>query len=135
MASAPLRPALLRGPNRPDLLRDECLADILATTASRRPDHPALLWNDRITTYRELNDAGDAVAAALSRRGATAGQVVGLFLPRGAELLIAQAGITKSGAAWLPLDPEWPLDRIHRCLQGAGAIGLVSNRESLLRLA
>src|SRR5229473_6913161 len=131
MASAPLRPAILRGSNRPDLLRDECLADILATTAGRRPDHPALLWNDRITTYWQLDAAGDAVAAALSRRGATAGQIVGLFLPRGAELLIAQAGITKSGAAWLPLDSEWPLDRVHSCLHAAGAIGLVSNRKSL----
>jgi amino acid adenylation domain-containing protein len=135
MAAPPVRPAILRGPNRPDLLRDECLADILATTAGRRPDHPALLWNDRITTYRELNAAADAVAAALSRRGATAGKIVGLFLPRGADLLIAQAGITMSGAAWLPLDPAWPPERIHGCLQDAGAIGLVSDRESLTRLA
>jgi non-ribosomal peptide synthetase component F len=135
MVTAPSAPAILRGPNRPDLLLDECLADILATTALRRPDHPALLWNDQITTYRELKAAGDAEAGALSHRGATAGHSVGLFLPRGAELLIAQAGITKSGAAWLPLDPEWPLERIHACLQSAGATGLVSSREWLHRLA
>src|SRR5258708_950912 len=135
MPTTSVRPAILRGPHRPDLFGDECLADILAMTAEQRPDHPALLWNDRTITYRELNAEGDAVAAALARHGAAPGRIVGLFLPRGAELLIAQAGITKSGAAWLPLDTEWPLDRIHRCLQRAGAIGLICNRESLPRLA
>ena len=59
----------------------------------------------------------------------------GLFLPRGADLLIAQAGITKSGAAWLPFDAETPLERIKTCLQSANAIGLVTCREWLPRLA
>ena len=61
--------------------------------------------------------------------------IVGLFLPRGADLLIAQAGITNSGAAWLPFDADTPLDRVQTCLQSAKAIALVSCREWLPRLA
>ena len=122
------------GANRPDLLRNECLADILAATARRRPRHPALIWGKRIVSYGELNADSGALAGALFRRGAAAGNVVGLFMPRGADLLIAQAGITKSGAAWLPFDAETPLERLKTCLQSADAIGLVTCRDWLPRL-
>jgi amino acid adenylation domain-containing protein len=134
-AAGTSNPAVLRGANRPDLLRDECLADILAATARRRPQHPALIWGKRIVSYGELNATGDALAGALFRRGAAAGRVVGLFMPRGADLLIAQAGITKSGAAWLPFDAETPLERVETCLQSANAAGLVTCRDWLPRLA
>ena len=137
--NAPAAPAndlaVLRGADRPDLLRNECLADILAATARRRPQHPALILGERTVTYGELDAASGALAGALFQRGAAAGKVVGLFLPRGADLLIAQAGITKSGAAWLPFDAETPLERIKTCLQSAKAIGLVTCREWLPRLA
>ena len=103
---------ILRGDTRPDLLREECLPDILRATARRRPAHPALVWRERVVTYRELDEASDVAAAALRRGGAAAGRIVGLFLPRGPELLILQAAITKSGAAWLPFDAETPRQRI-----------------------
>ena len=127
--------AVLRGAKRPDLLRHEILPDILAATARRRPEHPALLWNNRTVTYRELDAAGDSIAAALIRRGTAPGQVIGLLLPRGADLLIALAGITKSGAAWLPFDAETPIERVKACLQSANAIGLVTCREWLPRFS
>ncbi|HEV7925705.1 MAG TPA: amino acid adenylation domain-containing protein, partial [Verrucomicrobiae bacterium] len=126
--------AVLRGPSRPNLLRDECLADILTATARRRPGHPALIWGRRIVTYQELDTLSDRIADALAQRGAAPGRVLGLFLPRGADLLIAQAGITKSGAAWLPFDADTPLERIKVCLESAKAAGVVTCREWQLRL-
>ena len=126
---------ILRGPNRPDLCRNECLADILAATARLRPGHPALIWGERIVSYGELDEASGEIAGALVRRGATVGQVVGFWMPRGADLLMAQAGITKSGAAWLPLDADTPLERVKICLQSANACGLVTDRDWLPRLA
>jgi non-ribosomal peptide synthetase-like protein len=126
---------VLRGPTRADLLRDESLADILVTTARLRSQHPALIWGERVVSYGELDAASDAVAGALVRRDVVVGQVVGLFMPRGADLLIAQAGITKSGAAWLPFDAETPLARVKTCLQSAKACGLVTCRNWLPRLS
>ncbi len=128
-------PAVLRGAIRPNLIRAECLAEILTATAQRVPQQPALIWGEQVVTYGELDVISNAMADALFSRGAAVGSVVGLFLPRGADLLIAQAGITKSGAAWLPFDAETPLERINTCLQSAHAIGLVTCRAWLPRLA
>jgi len=127
-------PAVLRGLPRPDLLQNECLADILVATARRCPRHSALIWNKHVVTYGELNAKSDKIAGALLSRGVASGQVAGLFLPRGADLLIAQAGITKSGAAWLPFDAETPVARINICLQSAQAAGLVTCRDWWPRL-
>ena len=85
-------------------------------------------------TYGELDSGSDIVGAALASHGAGPGTVCGLFLPRGADLLIAQAGITKSGAAWLPFDADTPVDRIETCLKSAQARGLVTCRQWLPRL-
>ena len=126
---------LLRGPSRPHLLREECLGDILRATAGRRPDHAALVWGDRVVTYAELDALSDAIAIDLAARGAKGGAVIGLHLPRGAELLIAQAGIAKSGAAWLPLDATTPCQRVELCLRAAGACGLITTRQWAAKLS
>ena len=128
-------PMFLRGPSRPDLLRTECLWDILATTARRQPEHPALVWGSRTVTYGELCALGERAARALAARGMDRCMVVGLLLPRGADLWIAQAAITGSGAAWLPFDAETPLERVRFCLQSARAVGLVTCRDWLTRFA
>ena len=128
-------PAILRGPRRPDLLRPETLPDLLAATASRQPESPALVWGDQTVSYAGLFRAATAIAASLNHHGAAPGQVIGLFLPRGADLLFAQAGITHSGAAWLPFDAATPVERIKVCLQSAQATGLLTCRAWLPRLA
>jgi len=133
--SAAKTPLVLRGPVRPDLLREECLADILAATARHRPRHPALIWGTRTITYQELAEDSAVIAARLAAHGLAPGKIAGLFLPRGADLLIAQAAITQSGAAWLPFDADTPLDRVKTCLRSANAAGLVTTREWLPRLA
>ena len=133
--SSPPPALVLRGPHHPDLLRNECLADILTATARRRPRHPALVWGARAVTYGELAADSAAIAAGLAARGLAPGRIAGLFLPRGADLLIAQAGITQSGAAWLPFDADTPLERVKTCLESAGAAGLVTTRDWLPRLA
>src|ERR1039457_789736 len=53
-----LRPAVLRGPARPDLLRDETLSEILAATARRSPQQPALIWGERVVSRSEERRVG-----------------------------------------------------------------------------
>ncbi len=117
---------ILRGPHRPDLLKNETLPELLNATASRVPDKTALIFGSQTLSYAQLNAAADKVAAGLIGIGVKPGDVVGLWLPRGIELMIAQAGITKSGAAWLPFDADTPPARIEVCLNDAASPGLLT---------
>ena len=122
---------ILRGPHRPDLFTDDTLPDLLEATAMQMPNKTALIHADRTLTYDELNTAADRVASCLIKLGVIPDQVAGLWLPRGLELLIAQAGITKSGAAWLPFDADTPKQRIAVCLDDANSPGLLTCRAHL----
>jgi non-ribosomal peptide synthetase-like protein len=125
--TAAAKPAkVLRGDIRPDLCRDELLCEIFAATVQARPDATALITSVGQLTFAELNQRADALARGLIRQGIGPGQVVGLWLPRGCELLISQIAIAKTGAAWLPFDADAPIDRIATCLEDAAATALLS---------
>ncbi|QDZ28078.1 Pls/PosA family non-ribosomal peptide synthetase [Noviherbaspirillum sp. UKPF54] len=126
---------ILLGPIRPDLIRDEVLADLLEATAARVPEQAALMYENQTLTYRELNERADTVASKLLAAGVRPGQIIGLWLPRGIDLLVMQAGIAKTGAAWLPFDADTPVDRIAICLEDATSPGIVSCAEFAPRLA
>ena len=98
----------LRGAECPDYIREETLAEIFAATASTMGTNIALIEGERKMTYNQVDEESDMIARGLIAQGVGPGDVVGLYLPRGADLLIAQIAITKSGAAWLPFDAETP---------------------------
>ena len=116
---------VLYGPIQPELLREEVLADLLEDSARRHPEQNALIFGERRLTYRELDHQAAQVASKLIRDGVQPGQIVGLWLPRGIELLVMQAGIAKAGAAWLPLDQDTPVERLQVCMEDASAVGVV----------
>jgi non-ribosomal peptide synthetase-like protein len=119
--------AMLRGPVRADLIRDEVLSEIFAATVAERGQHTAIVFAGRRYSYAEVDHESDALARGLVRLGIGPGDVVGLWMERGAELLIAQIAITKTGAAWLPFDTDAPADRIAVCLEDCGARGLLTS--------
>ena len=80
-------------------------------------------------TYAEVDAAADAIARGLLRAGIVPGDVVGLWMRRGSELLVAQIAIAKSGAAWLPFDADAPVERIAICLGDAAAKGILTSSE------
>lgn len=126
---------ILRGPHRPDFLRNEVLPELLEITAATHSDTPALIDGARVVSYAELNALADLAAHHLLRAGVGPGQIVGLWMARGADLLIMQAAISKAGAAWLPFDADTPVDRIAVCLEDAAATGLVTDAAQLPALA
>lgn len=128
-------PDILHGAAQADLIRDEVLADLLEATAARLPHQVALIFGEQRLSYQELNQRADQVAAGLIAAGVVPGQIVGLWLPRGIDLLVMQAGIAKAGAAWLPLDAETPVERIAICLEDASSPGIVSCAQFAPRLA
>ncbi|WP_330182290.1 amino acid adenylation domain-containing protein [Nocardia sp. NBC_01503] len=104
------------------------LAELLTTPSAFHPDRPAIVADGRTTTYGELEEAAEQLAAKLSSAGANVETVVALTLSRSTELLIALLATAKTGAAFLPIDPRHPLDRIDHMLSDSGAVlGLTTN--------
>ncbi|MCO5187500.1 MAG: amino acid adenylation domain-containing protein [Anaerolineae bacterium] len=89
--------------------------------AVRTPHATALIAGDRSLSYAELDQRANQLAALLQSRGVGAGAVVALELPRSAEWIIAILGVLKSGAAYLPLDPEMPTARRDFQISDSGA--------------
>lgn len=116
---------VLRGPERPDLLRHEVLADVFEATAYAHPEQLALIAGERQLTYAQLDADASRAAHRLIEAGIGPGDMVGLWLPRGIALLSLQLAIAKTGAAWLPFDSETPPERIATCLEDAGAKALL----------
>jgi non-ribosomal peptide synthetase-like protein len=118
--------SILLGPNLAELIVTEVLADIFEATAARLPNQTALIFGERKLSYSELNSLADIAASHLIDHGVSPGHIVGLWLPRGIELLVMQLAIAKTGAAWLPFDADTPADRVAVCLSDANAFGLIS---------
>ncbi|HEV7336595.1 MAG TPA: Pls/PosA family non-ribosomal peptide synthetase [Bosea sp. (in: a-proteobacteria)] len=127
--------AMLAGEKLPELIRDEVLAEIFAATVASRPDHIAMISGARRLTYAQVWEQAQAQARGLALAGIGPGDMVGLWMSRGIDLLVAQIAITLSGAAWLPFDAEAPVERITTCLDDASAKGLVTQADWKARAA
>jgi natural product biosynthesis luciferase-like monooxygenase protein len=91
---------------------DICVYEAIARQTAAMPDHIAISWRGGDVSFRALDVRVTALAARLMTRGVKPGAVVGLCLERTPDLLVAMLAIMKTGAAYLPLDPEYPRDRI-----------------------
>lgn len=121
----------LQGAMMPELVRDEFLDEIFAVSAKEHADKVCIIEGERQLTYDEVDAVATAIARGLKRRGVGPGEVVGLWLGRGADLLIAQIAITKTGAAWLPFDADVPAERVSVCVVDAGVkILLVGSKQA-----
>ncbi|MCG8919929.1 AMP-binding protein, partial [Actinokineospora sp. PR83] len=89
--------------------------------AAATPDAPAVTSGTGTLTYAELDAAANRVAHHLRALGAGPEQLVGVHLERGPHLLPAILGVLKSGAAYLPLDPANPVQRLRQITEDAGA--------------
>ncbi|MFF2129515.1 amino acid adenylation domain-containing protein [Streptomyces olivochromogenes] len=109
-------------------LPDAALPALFAARAAQHPDAPALSYGEETLTYRELDERANRLAHLLVARGARPDTAVGLCLERGAHTIVALLAILKAGAAYLPLDPDYPAGRLGYLLKDAG-VELVVTRE------
>ncbi|HVR97698.1 MAG TPA: amino acid adenylation domain-containing protein, partial [Thermoanaerobaculia bacterium] len=99
---------------------------LIEAQAARTPEAFALTFETEDLTYAQLNARANRVAHALRRRGAGPGTLVGIFLERSADMVAALLGVLKSGAAYVPLDPTYPPDRIAYVVEDSGAAILLT---------
>jgi amino acid adenylation domain-containing protein/non-ribosomal peptide synthase protein (TIGR01720 family) len=103
-----------------------CVPQMFTTQVERSPDALALIWGNHTWTYNELNRAANRVAHALQARGIGHGHLVGVCLERSAELVVALLGVLKAGAAYVPLDPTYPQERLAFMLTDSHATALLT---------
>ncbi|MDH6704906.1 amino acid adenylation domain-containing protein [Kitasatospora sp. MAA19] len=104
------------------------LAPLLDAQAARTPDAPAVRCGGERLTFRELHDRADALAHALRAAGAGPERVVAIALDRSCDLVVAALAVLKSGAAYLPLDPDYPADRLRYMLADAAPVVTLTHR-------
>jgi amino acid adenylation domain-containing protein/non-ribosomal peptide synthase protein (TIGR01720 family) len=107
------------------------LIELFRAQVARTPDAPALIAGDLTLTYAELADRANRLAQVLAARGARPETVVALVLPRSAELIIAQLAVAATGAAYLPVDPDYPADRKEFMLADAHPVLVIDDPNAL----
>ena len=95
------------------------LGELFAAQAARSPDSVALVFQDQALSYAELDRRSNALARLLARKGAGPESVVGLLLERSPLMVVALLAAAKAGAAYLPLDPSYPAQRLRFMVEDA----------------
>ncbi|MBC2876624.1 MULTISPECIES: non-ribosomal peptide synthetase [Streptomyces] len=129
------REAVLRTWNATDRpLAATTLVERIAERTDATPDATAVVFEDTLLSYRELDARAEALARRLAAAGAGPDTVVAVAVPRSAELMTALVGVLKSGAAYLPLDTDYPADRLAAMAEDARPVRVVTVRAVLDRL-
>lgn len=107
----------------------------IQTLASLQGDLPAIFFEDNEVSFKELDLRANRVAHALRSLGVGRESIVALLAVRSPELIIGLLGILKAGAAYLPLDPQYPLERLSFMLSDASASVLLGDADSVAALS
>jgi amino acid adenylation domain-containing protein len=109
-----------------DFPRKALMQELFEAQARRAPERSALRFGTTTLSYAELDRRANRLAQALRSRGVGRGQRVGVCIERGADMLAAVLGILKSGAAYVPLDPGFPQERLRFMAEDAQLAVVVS---------
>jgi amino acid adenylation domain-containing protein len=114
--------------------RNRTIHDLFTEQAVARPDSVALVLPDSQLTYEQLNRRANQLAHLLIAQGVQRGALVGLCLERSAETIVALLGILKAGAAYVPLDPAYPDDRLAFMISDTAAPCVLTHEATRNRL-
>jgi amino acid adenylation domain-containing protein/thioester reductase-like protein len=102
---------------RVDYPRDRTVIDLLEEQVSRTPDRKALIWRGHELSYRELDGKANTLAAELRALGVGKGDVVPVWTTKSPAFAISTIALMKRGAAFVPVDVDWPVERIRAILK------------------
>jgi natural product biosynthesis luciferase-like monooxygenase protein len=113
---------------------DRCVHELFDAQVARTPAATALVFRDQALTYCELSERSNRVARRLVQLGVAPGSLVGVFCERSLTMVVGLLGILKAGAAYVPLDPAYPSERVALMIEDSGAQLVVTTKASLERL-
>src|SRR5919106_4659341 len=114
-----------------DYPSDKCIHHLFEEQVERFPDNIAAVFGDEQLTYRELNQRANQLAHHLQTLGVGPEVLVGLCVERSLEMVVGLLGILKAGGAYIPLDPNYPAERLAMMLTDAQPGILLSQRHFL----
>ncbi|MBK8551808.1 MAG: AMP-binding protein [Ignavibacteria bacterium] len=114
--------------------KNKTLTELFEEQVLKTPDNTALVFGDQKLTYKELNERSNQLANFLKAKGVQTETLVPICIDRSLEMLIGIIGILKAGAAYVPVDPEYPEERIRYMLEDTAAAVVITNKENRLKL-
>ncbi len=116
----------------PDTL---CVQQVFEQQVTERADAPALVFNDRQYTYAQLNSKINQLAHYLRAKDLGPEQKAAVYLDRSVESIISLMAVIKAGASYVPIDPEYPLERVEFILKDSDASICISDSKYLEKIA
>ena len=107
----------------------ECITQLFESQVERTPTAPAICFEEQELTYRELNERANRLAHYLRERGVGPEQLVGLYFERSIEMVVGLLAILKAGGAYLPLDTNYPPERLRYMIADAGVKVLLAQKQ------
>ena len=114
-----------------DYPRDKTIVDLFEEQVEKTPDNVAVVFNDEKLTYRELNEKANSLANYLISQGVQPHTVIGLRLNKRLEMIIGILAIIKCGCCYLPINMQYPEDRVNYMLSDSSAKLLLGTQDSL----
>ncbi len=111
--------------------RSKTISDMFDEMVQTIPEHTAVVFKDKKYTYKELDEISDRLGKYIASLGIGTEDVVSILIPRCEYMAIAPMGVIKAGAAYQPLDPSYPKDRLMYMLKDSAAKLLIADRELL----
>lgn len=104
-----------------DYPRDKTITQLFEEQVEKTPDNIAVVFENQKLTYRELNERANSLANYLRSQKIGRNDIVGIMVNRSLEMIISILAVLKSGACYIPIDPEYPQDRIEYMLNNSSA--------------
>ena len=104
-----------------DYPKNKSISVLFEEQAQKTPDNIALVFGDEKLTYKELNEKANSLAHYLRNNGIDRNDLVGIMVNRSLEMIISILAVLKAGAAYIPIDPTYPKDRIEYMLSNSNA--------------
>jgi len=115
--------------------QDRLVKDLFEEWAGRTPDAEAVVFAGERMTYRQLDERANRLARRLQRNGVGPGQLVGIYMRKSLDLVTAVLAVVKAGGAFVPLDPDYPVERIEFMLEDSKPAVVVTVPEEASQLA
>ncbi len=108
--------------------RDKCVHQMFEEQAARSPEATALVFENTLISYGELNRRSNQLAHYLSSLGVRADALVAVYAERSIEMVVALLAVLKAGGAYVPLEPAYPHDRLRYMLEDSAPVALLTQR-------